>query len=111
MSEVELLIAILSLAKRHHWQRLVTRPRLAPDGSRAPLMADSAGFPDLLLCRGDRIVCAELKSRTSRMSPEQLHWLAVLADAGCETHVWRPADWRNGHVLAALQAPGGGSVS
>jgi VRR-NUC domain len=53
----------------------------------------SSGFPDLLMARRDRLVAAELKSATGRVRPAQTEWLAALAAAGCETHVWRPDDW------------------
>jgi hypothetical protein len=31
----------------------------------------SSGFPDLLMCRGPRLVAAELKSATGRVRPAQ----------------------------------------
>jgi hypothetical protein len=52
------------------------------------------GFPDLTLVRDGRLVFAELKTATGRVSAAQHEWLGALrAVAGCETHVWRPADW------------------
>jgi hypothetical protein len=53
----------------------------------------AAGFPDLVLVRGDRQVVAELKSRTGRVRPNQQRWLDAFAACGVEVHVWRPADW------------------
>ena len=50
-----------------------------------------AGWPDLALVR-DRLVMAELKTDTGRLSAAQERWLALLKGAGIETHVWRPRD-------------------
>lgn len=49
------------------------------------------GWPDLALVR-DRLVMAELKTDTGRVSPEQRQWLDALASAGVETYLWRPRD-------------------
>lgn len=49
------------------------------------------GWPDLALVR-DRLVMAELKTETGRVSPEQQQWLALLTAAGVETYLWRPSD-------------------
>lgn len=52
------------------------------------------GFPDLVMVRGTRLIFAELKSATGRVSVDQRAWLADLACCpGIETHLWRPADW------------------
>lgn len=53
-----------------------------------------AGFPDLVLVRGDRLVFAELKSATGRVSAAQAAWLDQLRVVpGVEVFLWRPADW------------------
>jgi hypothetical protein len=52
------------------------------------------GWPDLALCRPPRVVFAELKSETGRVSAAQRRWLDLLGQCpGIETHVWRPGDW------------------
>jgi hypothetical protein len=54
----------------------------------------AAGWPDLALCRNGRLVLAELKTATGRVSPDQRRWLAALsAVPGVETYLWRPSDW------------------
>lgn len=70
---------------------------------RTPVQADGAGFPDLLMTRGLRIVAVELKKQLGEVSKEQLAWLAALRIAGAETHVWRPADMRSGAIEEALR--------
>lgn len=78
-----------------------------------------AGFPDLVLIRGPRLVLAELKAETGRVSVEQSRWIGAFtalggavrfivdiaagADPGTvaalpetpsvEMYVWRPSDW------------------
>ena len=52
-----------------------------------------AGFPDLVMCDGRRVIFAELKSHDGRMRPEQEAWITDLRSSGAETHVWRAGDW------------------
>jgi hypothetical protein len=51
------------------------------------------GFPDLTLVRGSRLLFAELKTDTGRVTAAQQQWLDALAAAGQEVYVWRPCDW------------------
>lgn len=52
------------------------------------------GFPDLVLVRGNRLVFAELKTRTGRLEAEQLEWLGALDMVDTvESTCWRPDDW------------------
>jgi hypothetical protein len=61
------------------------------------------GWPDLALVR-DRLVMAELKTDTGRLSKAQRDWVTSLANAGVEVYVWRPSDID--HVLRTLKAKG-----
>ena len=52
-----------------------------------------AGFPDEVLVRRGRLVFAELKSASGKLSDEQRAWLEDLrAVPGLEVYVWRPKD-------------------
>lgn len=51
------------------------------------------GFPDLVLLRDRRLVFAELKTDTGRLSVAQAEWLDALLLATREVYTWRPADW------------------
>jgi len=55
------------------------------------------GFPDLVLVHPvkRRVIFAELKSENGEVSEHQQRWLDVLAQAGQEVYVWRPADIEN----------------
>jgi hypothetical protein len=51
------------------------------------------GYPDLTLAKPGRLLFAELKSDTGKLSDKQREWLEVLNAAGAEVYTWRPADW------------------
>lgn len=53
-----------------------------------------AGFPDLVLVKGDRLIFAELKRELGIVAEAQLEWLDALAATGAECYVWRPSDIR-----------------
>jgi hypothetical protein len=79
------------------------RPAKTTKGWRTPVQADGAGFPDIVMVRGERIIFAELKSDTGKISADQEAWLEALGQA-VEAYVWRPRDWDA--VVAALSASG-----
>lgn len=51
-----------------------------------------AGYPDLVLLRGNLQVIAELKTMKGETTPAQEEWLAAFAAAGAQVYVWRPCD-------------------
>jgi len=53
-----------------------------------------AGWPDLALVRPPRLILAELKSESGRLSRPQRHWLDLLGQVTGppEVYLWRPAD-------------------
>lgn len=97
--------AIASLISEREWQSQVTqaaemlgwswahfRPAMTTKGWRTPVSGPlGAGFVDLVMVRGDRLIMAELKSQAGRLTPVQRNVLDVLRPAA-EVHVWRPAD-------------------
>ena len=85
---------VIMLAKLHGWLVMHTRAvEIRPGVWKTPLTGHP-GFPDLVLChpRGRGLIFAELKADKGRLSDSQQIWLQALADAGCETYVWRPKD-------------------
>jgi hypothetical protein len=49
------------------------------------------GFPDLVLCRGERLIFAEIKSLAGKVTAHQREWLDALAQGpGVLVCVWRP---------------------
>ncbi len=66
------------------------------DGSvyyETPVAADGAGWPDLVLVRGNVTLFRELKTDKGRLRPEQKVWLEALEVGGCNVGTWRPGDW------------------
>jgi hypothetical protein len=54
----------------------------------------AAGFPDLVLVRGDRLLFAELKRERGYPTPDQRRWLAALGEVRTvAAQLWRPSDW------------------
>jgi hypothetical protein len=52
------------------------------------------GFPDVVLVRDGRLIFAELKTDTGRITAAQLAWLTALEQcSNVEAHIWRPRDW------------------
>ena len=83
MPEEQLLADIRALATRLGWLCYHTH-----DSRRS-----QAGYPDLTLTNGRRVIFAELKTATGKPTQEQATWLALLRHAGQECYLWRPADW------------------
>jgi hypothetical protein len=79
MSEKQLTAAIVELARTLGW--LTYHPWLS--------VHSAAGFPDLCLVRGERLVFAELKVGTRTLSSAQERWRAALLAAGVEWYEWR----------------------
>lgn len=91
--EDELQAAAVALAKANGWLVYHTH-----DSRRS-----AAGFPDLVLLRGGRLMFVELKAAKGKLSDDQKTWLAALEGvAGVAVYCWRAADWPE--VVAALQA-------
>jgi hypothetical protein len=56
-----------------------------------------AGFPDLVLLRGNREVVAELKRVGKKPDKHQQQWIEAFQLAGRETFIWTPDDWDQIH--------------
>lgn len=93
MLESQLQSAIIDLAKLTGWKWYHTH-----DSRRSV-----PGFPDLVLVHktNGRIVFAELKAATGRVSPAQEEWLSLLGKRH-ETYTWWPADWESGLIRDVL---------
>jgi hypothetical protein len=90
---------VLQLAQIMGWLRAHFRPARTNHGWRTPVEADGKGFPDLVLVR-DRVIYAELKTDTGRLTDDQIAWLGALRAAGAETYLWRPRDLQDiAHTL------------
>jgi len=99
MTEAELQACVIDLAHALNWRVAHFRPALTSKGWRTPVGGDGAGFPDLVLAKMGRILFAELKGDHGKLSKAQLDWMGQLDE---HLEVWRPAQWHDGTILAAL---------
>lgn len=103
MTEAQLQSAVIELAHLLHWRCAHFRPAQTQTGRwLTPVAADGAGFPDLLMARGQVLIAAELKTAKGRLSPAQTEWLDALSNA-CDVYVWRPQDWSSGRIEQVLR--------
>lgn len=94
-SEADLLGQVIELAEEYFgWRCVHFRPAKTKHGWRTPVQGSMGkGWPDVVMVNGGRILAAELKAAKGQPTKEQVEVLALLAKAGVETHIWRPADF------------------
>ena len=85
LPEAALLRQIITLAKRTGWKVYHTHDSRHSE----------AGFPDLVLAKPGRLIFAECKRRTGKLTAAQAQWLDLLRHTlpTLEVYTWRPADW------------------
>lgn len=83
MTELEFQAHVVALAVQLGWWTYHTH-----DSRRS-----EPGFPDLTMVRGTRLVFAELKRESGRVTPAQRRVHVLLEGAGHLVRVWRPSDW------------------
>lgn len=91
LSEADWQRTVIAMARAHGWLVAHFRPGMNQRGRWMTAVAgDGVGFPDLVLAhrRTRRVLFAELKRDTGRVTPEQTEWLEALGG-----EVWRPADF------------------
>ncbi len=86
VSEEDYQQQVIDLARFYRWDR-----RYHTHDSRR----SAGGFPDLVMVhvREGRVIFAEFKAMTGKVSLEQRGWLWDLALAGAEVYVFNPANW------------------
>jgi len=99
ISEKDWTKTVIDLAHAYKWRVAHFRAAMTKHGWRTPVQADGAGFPDLVLVRGDRVIFAELKTEKGRLTRQQYDWRIALCsvahgrEANVQVHVWRPSDF------------------
>ena len=95
VTEKEFQQTVVDFARLRGWRTYHTHDSRRSD----------AGFPDLVMVRGDRLVFAELKTEKGRLSAAQEQWREALAAMGEQVgdpdvwppqvgaFVWRPSNW------------------
>ncbi len=87
---------VIDLAKLYGWRVAHFRPGMNRRGDwQTAVAGDGAGFPDLIMCRGNRCIVAELKTDkvSAKATPEQREWLEAFRAAGIYADIWRPEQW------------------
>lgn len=75
----------------NHWLWKHDEPAMRPGGRYVTALSGSKGFPDYIAVRGHRLIVAEIKSDTGRLTPGQKEWLERLEQVpNVECYVWRP---------------------
>jgi len=111
MTETQFQTAIIELARLLGYRVAHFRPAKTSHGWRTPVAADGAGGPDLTLAKPGRLIFCELKAARGQLRDDQKAWLAVLAAAGAEVHVWQEGSTSLQDIAATLQTKVGGAVS
>jgi hypothetical protein len=101
MSENEFTAQVIRYAHLLGWRVAHFRPGRTARGWRTPVEGDGAGFPDLVLVKGRRLIVAELKVAGRKPTPAQLAWARSFEDAGVSYHLWTPERWPD--IEALLQ--------
>lgn len=106
LDEKTLQAAVIDLARVLGWRIAHFRSVPVKRGPRVvwqtPVQGDGAGFPDVVLVR-ERVVWAELKVGSNKLSEQQQHWISALRRAGQEVHVWTDRAWHLGEIDEALR--------
>jgi hypothetical protein len=92
--EKDLQKQIIDLGHLYGWRIAHFRPALRQSGHYStPVGADGAGWPDLTLVKGRRLIFAEIKAQDGKTSTEQDIWLDCLEKTGATVFIWKPSDW------------------
>lgn len=90
MTEKELRQSIVRAAREFGWRVYFTWSS----------MHSPAGFPDLTMVRNSRLIFAELKTDSGKVTPDQEAWMTALRTSGrCEVYLWRPTDLEDAYKL------------
>lgn len=93
VTEAQFQAQVIELATANGWQWMHVERMGDRKGWRTPTKGTLRWWPDLTLCRNDRLVFAELKADRKLPKAEQLDVLRYLDAAGAEVYIWRPQDW------------------
>lgn len=83
MTESQFQAQIIQLAKLYGWKIYHTHDSRKSE----------AGYPDLCMVKGTRLLFAEVKTDIGKMSPAQKEWFQALKAAKVECYLWRPMYW------------------
>ena len=79
---------VIALARWHKWRVAHFRPAQTQSGRWITAMQGDVGFPDLVLARAGKVLFAELKSESGKLTRKQMEWAHELRIM----RIWRPRD-------------------
>lgn len=93
--ENDFMRQVMELAKLYGWKVAHFGASVRVVGKSRTFVGDkdAAGFPDLVLVKGEHLIIAELKAPKGVLSGAQKEWLCALAETDAEVYLWRPEDW------------------
>ena len=109
---------IVELAHRLRWKIVHFRPAMTSHGWRTPVQGDGTGFFDCIMFKPPRLILAELKSDTGKLTKGKViltgrrskyvmgeeDWKQIyLQYPYIEVYVWRPVDLEE--IARILQRP------
>jgi hypothetical protein len=95
---------VIDAAKLFGWRWAHFRPARTAGGWRTAF-SGHAGFPDLVLLRGGRLILAELKAGRGLPTPDQQEWLRGFAEVELvEAYCWYPDDWQSVYTTLAKES-------
>lgn len=111
MLERELQNAVEGLLDVYHWRWTHFRPGRTSTSWRTSL-SGAPGFPDIVAVRAGRLIFAELKRESEKLSDGQEAWLRELQ--GCAqgligeapefySYIWKPSHLLSGEIARILE--------
>src|SRR5262245_27714679 len=92
LSEKKFTQMVIDLARLHGFRVAHFRPARTTRGW-VTALSGHIGYPDLTLCKGPRLIFAELKTARGKLTPGQTNWLHALEATGAEVYLWKPDQW------------------
>jgi len=86
-SELAYERTVIEAARVGGWRVHGERSAMNRHGKYATPIKGDAGFPDLILCRGEQLLAIELKRKPRKPTTDQLAWLTALTTAGADARV------------------------
>ena len=93
LSEKDFQAQIVSLAKLYGWAVHAERPAMMQSGNWVTPIQGDAGWPDLVLVKGNRILFWEVKTDKGVLSSAQWDWIARLQQVA-QAEVVQPHQWQ-----------------
>jgi len=91
ISETAFSTQVEDLFDRFGWKWMHIKPSIMQSGRWASSMNEGGkGWLDYIALRPPRVVVAELKDASTKMTPEQEEWFRLWGECGIEVYLWRP---------------------